>query len=327
MSTQQTTPQKQQEQHSHCENCGVLLHGIYCHACGQPRQTSFRFFGTILMDLLDNLISYDSRVYRTLIPLMTRPGFVCLDYLSGRRASYLPPFRLYLFASIIFFLLAPLGTNISYSNDSAEIAPEVTTIIGEDIPELESLKKDDVIVNISDLENEVPDNKIDLPFLSDKQNNALLEKFEKSIENNAEDLINATLNNLPTMMFFLLPVFAFTLKLFYLFSNRYYMEHVIVVLYSQSYLFFMLLFVLGLDRGHDYFLEVLPSWVIFHTICSVFITLCYNWIPIHIFLIQKRVYGQSITMTLIKFIAVALTYFSLLGITIAAATIWGVVNI
>ncbi len=88
----------------HCENCSVILQGDFCHVCGQTKQSSSRFFGTIFMYLLDNLFSYDSRVYKTLIPLMPKPGFVCSEYLSGKRVSFLPPFRLYLFASIVYFL-------------------------------------------------------------------------------------------------------------------------------------------------------------------------------------------------------------------------------
>lgn len=321
------TPQKQEDSRGHCENCGVILQGVYCHACGQLAQTSFRFFGAILMELLDNLFSYDSRVYRTLIPLMTRPGYVCNEYLAGRRASYLPPFRLYLFASIMFFLLAPMVTDVSISPDASTGDIHATVIREEIRAELKSAEKDNGIINLTDADIDKSDINVNLSFLSDKQNRALREKLEKSTENNAADLMNATLNNLPTMMFLLLPIFALTLKLFYLFSKRYYMEHVVVVLYSQSYLFFMLLFVLALDNGHDFLADRFPALVLLHTIGKVIITLSVYWIPVHLFLIQKRVYGQSIALTLGKFVATALTYFGLLGITLALAVIWGVVTV
>ena len=327
MSEQQTTPEKQKDIRSHCENCGVLLQGTYCHECGQPSQTSFRFFGSILMEILDNLLSYDSRIYRTLIPLMSKPGFVCNEYLSGRRASYLPPFRLYLFASILFFLIAPMGSDISFSADSPEGKRETADIREEVMSELKSAEIDLAIIIIPDMENDTSNINVNLSFLTEKQNKALEEKFKNSIKNNAADFFNATINNLPTMMFLLLPVFAFVLKLFYLFSKRYYMEHVVVVLYSQSYLFFVLLFVLAVDKAHEYMLNAYPSMVLFHTIGEVFLTLLFTWIPVHIFLIQKRVYGQSIVLTLCKFFAIALTYFSLLGLTLGFAALWGVITI
>ena len=95
--------------HELCQNCETPLYGAFCHHCGQSSQSSFRFFGGILKDFLGGLFSYDSRVNRTLIPLLVKPGYVIEQYLLGRRVYFLPPFRLYLFASLVFFLLLPLA--------------------------------------------------------------------------------------------------------------------------------------------------------------------------------------------------------------------------
>ncbi len=45
----------------------------------------------------------DSRLWATLRALFTRPGHLSSEFSRNRRASYLPPFRLYLFSSIVFF--------------------------------------------------------------------------------------------------------------------------------------------------------------------------------------------------------------------------------
>ena len=52
------------------------------------------------------MLELDSRLWRTLIPLAVRPGQLTLDYLEGRRARFMPPFRMYLVLSIVFFLVA-----------------------------------------------------------------------------------------------------------------------------------------------------------------------------------------------------------------------------
>ena len=44
-------------------------------------------------------------VLRTLWPLFTKPGYLTLEYLAGRRVRYVTPMRLYLFLSIIAFAL------------------------------------------------------------------------------------------------------------------------------------------------------------------------------------------------------------------------------
>ncbi len=48
----------------------------------------------------------DSRLWRTLWLLVSKPGFLTVEFLEGRRARYLPPFRLYLVLSVVLFLVA-----------------------------------------------------------------------------------------------------------------------------------------------------------------------------------------------------------------------------
>jgi hypothetical protein len=65
----------------------------------------------MLRDVLGDLTNFDSRLWRTLVPLAFRPGLLTQDFLRGRRASYTPPFRMYLILSVAFFLLAQLGND------------------------------------------------------------------------------------------------------------------------------------------------------------------------------------------------------------------------
>lgn len=54
----------------------------------------------------------DSRLARTLSALAIRPGFLTAEYCRGRRASYSPPLRLYLFISVVFFLILALQQGV-----------------------------------------------------------------------------------------------------------------------------------------------------------------------------------------------------------------------
>ncbi len=178
----------------YCENCGVSLQGDYCHSCGQERQSSSRFFGSILMDLLDNLFNYDSRVYKTFVPLMLKPGYVCSEYLSGKRARFLPPFRLYLFASVIFFLIVPLVNDSSVSfNNEGEDAEEVLNLLAQS-----ELDKE---LEVIELEKEMNDDNITIPFF-EVDVKKFREKFERIREDNSGELLKTVRNSLPTTMFF-----------------------------------------------------------------------------------------------------------------------------
>lgn len=96
-----------------CENCHSQVIGSFCSQCGQSVESTLKYFWTVILHLLDDIFSFDSRASRTLIPLMLKPGFLTNEYIAGRRVHYVPPLRLYLFISIIFFLSLNLLTSHS----------------------------------------------------------------------------------------------------------------------------------------------------------------------------------------------------------------------
>jgi len=89
-----------------CLNCGTTLGGQYCGNCGQRAVNRLISVWELLRDAFGDLLELDSRLWRTLLPLIARPGKLTRDYLEGRRARYMPPFRMYLVLSIVFFLIA-----------------------------------------------------------------------------------------------------------------------------------------------------------------------------------------------------------------------------
>src|SRR5215469_11591095 len=95
-----------------CANCGALAPGKFCGNCGQklhsPVQSVWRFLG----EATEDLTHADSRLWRTLLALLLKPGFLTREFIEGRRVSYLPPIRLYLVLSVLFFLLAAASTRV-----------------------------------------------------------------------------------------------------------------------------------------------------------------------------------------------------------------------
>ena len=99
-----------QQQLEYCPNCGAVLGGQYCAACGQRSRVRIISLGYLIREAAGDLTHLDSRLWRTMGPLLLRPGVLTNEYLAGRRARYIPPFRLYLGLSIVFFLLASIGS-------------------------------------------------------------------------------------------------------------------------------------------------------------------------------------------------------------------------
>jgi hypothetical protein len=93
-------------EHPNCLNCGTELRGQYCGTCGQRARNRLISLWELLTEAFGDLFELDSRLWRTLIPLLVRPGRLTRDYLEGRRARYMPPFRMYLVLSVVFFVVA-----------------------------------------------------------------------------------------------------------------------------------------------------------------------------------------------------------------------------
>src|SRR5437016_10929918 len=89
---------------THCENCGAQLRGHWCAQCGQPAIDYRRSFRHVIVDVLDSFLNWDSKFFATLGLLITRPWRLTNEFLTGRRVRYVHPLRLYLLASILFFL-------------------------------------------------------------------------------------------------------------------------------------------------------------------------------------------------------------------------------
>ena len=91
---------------SACLNCGAALRGQYCGNCGQRGNSRLISLWELVRDAFGDLFELDSRLWRTVLPLLVRPGLLTADYLAGRRARYMPPFRMYLVLSLLFFVVA-----------------------------------------------------------------------------------------------------------------------------------------------------------------------------------------------------------------------------
>src|SRR5262245_48406394 len=99
----------QREPITHCENCGAELQGHWCAKCGQPAIDYRRSFRHVIADLLNEFLNWDSKVFATIGLLVCRPWKLTNRFLAGHRVRYVHPLRLYLLASILFFLAATYG--------------------------------------------------------------------------------------------------------------------------------------------------------------------------------------------------------------------------
>lgn len=158
-----------------------------------------------------------------------------------------------------------------------------------------------------------------LPDFANARLNAAIEHAKDNIPRIRKDptlLIAGALGVLPQVLFVLMPLFALLLKIFYIFKRRLYMEHLIVALHSHAFVFVsMLLFTLA-GFAHAWALTGAP-WLA--PMIGLLLTVMGWWIPVYLFVMQKKVYGQGWFLTTVKFCAIGICYTIMISIGVAAA--------
>ncbi len=79
-----------------CGNCGTELAGAYCHTCGQLAENFHKSIWHLFMEVLESFFHFDGRLWRTIPPLIYKPGELTHNFINGKRAYQVPPFRLFL---------------------------------------------------------------------------------------------------------------------------------------------------------------------------------------------------------------------------------------
>lgn len=113
-----------------CPNCDFAYpqEFAYCPHCGQKNEASVLSFRSMIFDLLGAFFSFDTKAIRSVPKLLFMPGSLTTEYVRGKRETYLAPFRLYLFISIVLFLLLPF-----FINDDSLFATQPNIVSNEEV--------------------------------------------------------------------------------------------------------------------------------------------------------------------------------------------------
>src|SRR5688500_8271167 len=292
-----------------CLNCGAALVGPFCASCGQrdiPPHPSMR---ELVVDAFHELSGWDGRLSATLRALVRRPGFLTQEFLEGRRSRYLSPLRLYLAASVGYFLLAATAPNVRLPSGQV-VAPGVQVgVTTRDRPPVsrpervgaaarQSLESGDTLTaaeRAQALEDIARAPSVFQPFL------------RRSVEDPA-GFRRGIIETMPRMLFVLLPVFAAVLALFY--RGRKYPAHLYFAIHLHSYIFFALATTELLKFTRVTMLVAVASFI---AIASI---------PIHATLAFRRVYGGSIGVTLLKEVAIGAIYGVASFVALLATVYW-----
>ena len=104
-----------------CLNCGhpLDLTDRFCAYCGQINTTKRLTLKDFFSEFVLSVFTYDSRFRHTLKDLLFKPGTITRYYVEGKRFHYANPFRFFLSASIIYFILLGLTDFVSEDNNKS----------------------------------------------------------------------------------------------------------------------------------------------------------------------------------------------------------------
>ena len=255
-----------------CPECGETITERFCTRCGEKRAEardySLRHF---LAEALNVFANLESPVPRSFFALLCRPGLLTAEYLAGRRKRYLKPLQLFVFCNLIFFFAQPLT---GYSS----LTPPLHVYLSG-MPYRQTASR---MVNAA-----VEEKKITL--------DEYRTQFDATIHNQAKSLV-----------ILMVPLMALVLLALYWRRRRFFVEHVVFA--THFYSFFLLLLLTLFLAAAAYFAAARRfGWPVqgidFENIYTVvFLGSC----GAYLYFAQRRVYGQSRRLTLLKCLALVL---------------------
>ncbi len=323
-----------------CQNCNLELRGPYCHRCGQQDGVRLKSIGTFLHDVVSDVFNFDGKLFKTAIPLFFKPGALTRLHFEGKRAPYVPPLRLYLISSVLFFLAfsgaidsilneVPRKTFKQISEEGIAKAktmrsekekrrnknkPTVNDAVQQATPK--KLNGEQFNTNIDsalaavDTEQVARGPRVNIGF---KEGDEYLERKLKDM--NVYDLIRNFFNRLPTTLVLLMPIWALVMLMFYPFSKRYYMEHLVFNHHLHAFVFLYYSLLLVLYR--------LVVWATGSPPHPAIVSSALSLIPIvYIMLAYRNYYRQSWGLTLLKQVFILPVYVIVVSLVATAAIVF-----
>ncbi|MGH8275723.1 MAG: DUF3667 domain-containing protein [Steroidobacteraceae bacterium] len=265
----------------------------------------------------EDLTHADSRLWRTLAALLARPGFLTREFLAGRRASYLPPVRLYLVLSVVFFIVAS-ATQSKYTvqqfdkeQSAAERAePGARTATGGPLaparPGETPQQRADRVCRDANFGVEGPWGVRLAP--------AFGRLCRRTLEDNGRSLQQAFLHNLARAMFLFLPLLAAAMMLMYWRPRHYYVEHLLLFLHNHAFVFLLLMLGWALSALLPVATSLVTRAVFLYTV----------W---YLFRSMRVVYGQGRLLTCGKLLLLSFWYLVSGALMLALTAVYSAVTV
>lgn len=322
-----------------CPNCQSRLPGKaeYCSQCGQKQVSGRIKLRTLLAEFFETVFNLESRFFRTLGALFL-PGKLTQEFFKGRHQRYFRPIRLFFVMAILHFAVIAFvvdnaieeritnrkigqysrAFHLQFAKELDTLGVQVgqyyikdTSLVRLMVDSLQSrirgTAEGNTVLRFLDYragEIKIIERKVGFEelmidpipeVLKAKEATSRLGRFTLGqilrVYRNLDKLVGFLISNLTWMILLMMPALALILKLLYIRRDFYFVEHLIFSFHYHSFAFFV----------------ASPAFILIN-VWSWGITLAFGLISVYLFLAMRRVYGQSIFKTGVKFLVLNLLY-------------------
>ena len=323
-----------------CPNCGALRPGPFCGQCGQNSRDYNASLWTVLKAASTEMFEFDGRVVRSLSSMFRSPGKLSLAFVNNQRASFVNPFRLLMFTTILWFFL--FGLSLDPPDDRPRPRPsepqlEVTVegqenetqpdrdprfrppnLDDEDVSKgLEILRshlegdrawKLDEVISTRESSRRIAPLRTVAQILgvapdTPKWLQRLMSNVVVDFVHSPQVLLNELFDNLALMMVVLLPWYAILLTIFFGRRGRRFIHHLVFAIHVHSFTFIVLVLLVLTPSSQN-----LGEESIWGKIFDWIDQLIFLALMVHTYFAFKNFYGQGHVRTILKYFSLGFFY-------------------
>jgi hypothetical protein len=275
-----------------CPNCQSPLEQNvnFCPHCGQKNHDLRVPFWHLFLEVFEGIFHLDGKSYLTARALVLKPGFLTNEFRIGRRAGYVPPIRLYLFISFVFFLVLSFASGSRHSEGKSEKQNALNfsfySVSSKDLQGLNEAQVDSLMVARG------------IERTAFKKYLAL--QLGRVSASGRAEVNHMLIKGVSYMMFVLMPFFGLLLFLFYRKTKEYYLNCLVFSVHFHCFAFilFTIIALVGMLIDSTYLIMASP-----------FILAAYLWIAL------RAIYRQKRFVTALKIVVIG--FMHLFGIVVA----------
>lgn len=284
-----------------CLNCDAPLSGRFCGVCGQAATDPDPTLREFLRELAAELLLWDGKLLSTFRLLVTRPGELTREHLAGRRVRYISPLKLYLTCSVLFFLLRTMAPSPTVTVRTGGI---VKTEIGGIV--LQEQREGDVEKSMDRIAHSRTSRLRQIA--GQRAGNALRHK---------QEFAAVLRENIPRMMFVLVPLFAAFTALIFRKRRMHYPKHLTFALHGHAFLFLALIPTL-VPRIVQRFM---PRSTFGTVLSALAVLASFGAVTLYLVLAIRRVYGGTLRSAFVRGAILSSAYFACFTIALVATAL------